>query len=269
MALLTWLPDVLRDAGLSVEVEPGWETRGADTMDPHGIIAHHTASSPKQSNRSVYDLLVRGRVGPLDNPKVPGPLCHLALSRAGTWHVIAAGKANHAGAGEWRGFARSTSMIGIEALNHGNWVPFPTREPWPQVQLESYAEGCAALLRHLRAPVEMLCAHREWALPPGRKPDPSGIDMHDFRGRVALLMREDDDVTVIRPSPTAANHIKVWQRALNAAMLANGIALQPLVVDGVFGPKMTAAVKAYQVSAGWTSTGDLDDYTRDLLLRYT
>lgn len=268
MAYLTWLPDVLRDAGLNVEVEPGWETRGAGTMDPHGVIAHHTASSPKASNRSVYDLLVRGRVGPLDNPKVPGPLCHLALSRAGTFRVIAAGKANHAGAGQWRGYSRSTSMIGIEALNWGASVPFPSREPWPQPQLESYSMGCAALLRHIGAPVTMLCGHREWATPPGRKADPSGIDMDDMRRRVALLMDQEGDVTVIRAG-TTGNHIKVWQRALNAALLANGIGLPALAVDGAYGPKMAEAVKAYQTSAGVSPTGTLDDYTRDLLLRYT
>jgi hypothetical protein len=33
----------------------------------------------------------------------PGPLCNVGLARSGAVYVIAAGRANHAGKGGWRG----------------------------------------------------------------------------------------------------------------------------------------------------------------------
>jgi hypothetical protein len=263
---MDWLPDVLRDAGLHVEVEPGWATRGAPTMNPRGVIAHHTASSPKQSNRSVFDLLVRGRVGPLDDPKVPGPLCHLALTRAGGWRVIATGKANHAGVGAWRGVTSSIEMIGIEALNWGNTEAFPTREPWPAVQLDAYDRGVAAILHHVGADESMLCGHREWALPPGRKPDPSGIDMDAMRRRVATLL--EGDTMQLGPGDSGPA-VKVYQEALNKAIRANGMSdTLLLTVDGVYGTRTESTVRAYQTAASLPASGRLDDLTRDLLDLY-
>jgi hypothetical protein len=43
---LTWLPDVLKFAGLKVSLVPGWETRGrGDVGRIVGVICHHTAGS--------------------------------------------------------------------------------------------------------------------------------------------------------------------------------------------------------------------------------
>lgn len=261
MSRLLWLPDILRSAGLAVSEEPGWKTRGADGMQPVGVIAHHTATPPWQADNTVFQLLVHGRQPPDPKP-VPGPLCHLALTRTGRFHVIASGKANHAGLGTWRGYTRSISMVGIEALNWGNWKPEPTREPWPAVQYDAYTRGVAAILQHLGRPAAMLCAHREWATPPGRKPDPSGIDIDAMRQAVAAILQGEDTVP-IRPGDNGP-YIRPYQEALNRAGQANGIPIS-LTADGNFGPKTEAAVKLYQQAAGLAVTGVLDDLTRDLL----
>ena len=179
---LLWLADVLRDAGLAVVETAGWQLRGRDGMRPRIVIGHHTATGPSTPNATVVALLIRGR------PDLPGPLCHLGLDRQGRYHIIAAGKANHAGLGVWKDADESVETIGIEAFNYGNSIPFPTREPWPQVQLDAYDNGVAALLGHISRDALHFCGHREWATPPGRKPDPSGIDLDAMRARISAIM---------------------------------------------------------------------------------
>lgn len=195
MARMTWLASVLRAASLSVVEYPGWQTRGRDggsySMRPKVVIVHHTASHWTTPDPVVTKLLVNGR------SDLPGPLCHLGLNRTGQFIVIAAGKANHAGPGFWQDANESTEAVGIEAYNYGNSVAFPSREPWPQTQLDAYDRGVAALLKYLGRDYRSLCAHREWALPPGRKPDPSGIDMNLMRGRVRALL-EEDEMTILQ-----------------------------------------------------------------------
>ncbi len=97
--------------------------------------------------------------------------------------MIAAGKAWHAGKGLWRGIsAGNSNLIGIEAENDG------IGEAWPAAQMDAYARGCAAIAKHCGFGPEMVAGHREYALPKGRKRDPS-FDMDDFRQRVAGFMR--------------------------------------------------------------------------------
>lgn len=266
MPRLIWLADVLRAAGLTVLETPGWQMRGRDDMRPRIVIAHHTATHWTVSDAVIRNLLVMGR------SDLPGPLCHLGLDRFGRFIAIASGKANHAGKGAWMDANESVEAIGIEAYNWGNGAPFPTREPWPQVQLDAYDRGVAALLSHIGRDYRHVCAHREWAQPAGRKPDPSGIDMDQMRNRVRRLMTPKGD-TVILKAGVKGDDVKLWQTALNEAIKRNAIPLPPLAVDGDFGPTMKAAVSAYQTAAGIggrvPEMGALDDYTRDLLVELT
>jgi hypothetical protein len=186
MSRMPWLADVLRASGLDVVEYPGWKTRGKEGMRPRVVIGHHTATFPTTLDSVVTNLLVKGRVDLI------GPLCHLGLNREGTFIVIAGGKANHAGLGSWMDANESVETIGIEAYNWGNGVPFPSREPWPQVQLDAYDRGVAALLKHLGRDQRYFCGHREWAIPAGRKPDPSGIDLNAMRARVRYLLELED-----------------------------------------------------------------------------
>ena len=174
---LQWLPEVLRRAGLRVVTHPGWETRGRGNIGVvRGVMCHHTAGPP-EGNLPSLGLVVEGR------PDLAGPLSHLCLARDGAFHVVAAGRANHAGAGEWRGIATgNTSFIGIEAENSGQ-----PDDPWPEVQMDAYRRGVAALLAEIGADASMCCGHKEYALPPGRKIDPT-FDMDDFRAAVAAIL---------------------------------------------------------------------------------
>ena len=102
-------------------------------------------------------------------------------------YVVAAGRCYHAGAGNWQGFTRgNTNFIGIEAENTG-FTRGPKADPWPTVQMDAYRRGVAAILKKIRANAIMVCGHKEYALPPGRKIDPT-FDMNDFRLQVAAIM---------------------------------------------------------------------------------
>src|SRR5262252_7633372 len=109
---LIWLPNVLKAAGLNVTLVDGWENRGrGDVGQIFGILCHHTAG-PKTGNIPSLDILIKGR------QDLPGPLAQLGLARDGTYFIIAAGKCNHAGPGNWKGVTNgNTHFIGIEAEN--------------------------------------------------------------------------------------------------------------------------------------------------------
>jgi N-acetylmuramoyl-L-alanine amidase len=174
---LWWLPKALRDAGLNVIEVPGWQTRGHGDMGTvRFIICHHTAEVKSTRTKPTLSILLNGR------PDLQGPLCNLALGQDGTFYMVAAGKAWHAGAGLWRGISDGNGCaVGIEAKNDG------VGEIWPAVQIDSYAKGCAAILKYIKAAPDMVCGHKEYALPHGRKPDPN-FDMNLFRQRVAKFM---------------------------------------------------------------------------------
>jgi len=178
---LTWLPDVLNDAGLHVTEVPGWKTRGhGDMGKPVGVICHHIAGAgPKAGSMPYQDLhtVTYGR------PDLSGPLCNLALSRDGVFYMVAAGRAYHAGVGSYRGIHDGNrKFVGIEAAQTG-YVSGPTGELWDSREIESYAKGCAAILDYLKQPTAMCIGHKEWA--PHRKTDPT-FNMEQFRGVVAL-----------------------------------------------------------------------------------
>lgn len=177
---LTWLPQVLKDKGLKVSLTDGWENRGRGEMGAiKGVICHHTATPKSAANMPTLNMLIKGR------SDLPGPLAQLGLGRDGTFYVVAAGRCNHAGKGSWQGITTgNTSFIGIEAENSG----LKDDSPWPEVQMDAYRRGVAAILEHVGQPADFCAGHKEYALPKGRKDDPD-FDMNEFRKGVAALMK--------------------------------------------------------------------------------
>jgi peptidoglycan hydrolase-like protein with peptidoglycan-binding domain len=242
---LTWLPGVLREAGLKVAVVDGWETRGrGDVSTIVGVICHHTGG-PRTGNMPSLDTLIAGRIAGR-NP-LPGPLAQLGLGRDGTYYVIAAGKCNHAGDGSWQGVATgNASFIGIEGENSG-----AVDDPWPAVQMDAYRRGVAAILNRIGRGAEFCAGHKEYALPRGRKPDPL-FEMEAFRSSVARIIRGDDAPPVLIPGvepPTQPNGAGGRPTLRRGAMGDQVKAVQAKVgvgADGFFGPKTEAAVRAFQ-----------------------
>ncbi|MGX7708979.1 peptidoglycan recognition protein family protein [Methylobacterium sp. Gmos1] len=238
----TWLADVLRAAGLKVAEVAGWQTRGhAELGTIRMVMLHHTAG-PKTGNMPSLTTVTKGR------PDLAGPLCNVALGRDGTCYVVAAGLAYHAGPGAWQGIkAGNSSSIGVEAENTG------VGEPWPEVQLDAYARLCAAVLSHVGAQPIMAVAHREWALPKGRKIDPAGIDMTAFRARVAGIMN-GAPVRPLVPAKDATGRPTLRRGASGEAVRTMQAAIG-VTVDGVFGALTEASVRAYQRAHGIVADG--------------
>jgi len=190
---LTWLADVLRDAGCTVVEESGWKTRGRDgSFTPRGVMMHHDASPAGETSNGV-DVIRDGR------PGLAGPLAQLWLAYDGTWHVVAAGRANHAGEGQWHDIPRdqgNTYCIGIE-------TDHTTDESWSGGQRSAALAGVAALcdrlgIRTRDGLADWFCAHKEYAA--GRKPDPDPLDMDYAREQLLAYDGGDAPVQTIQKS---------------------------------------------------------------------
>lgn len=239
-----WLADVLRQAGLEVVEVPGWQSRGRpEAFGPVlGVICHHTG--PTGSIASAVELIKDGR------PDLGGPLSQLLLDKDGTFHVVAAGRCNHAGPGRWQGATSgNTNFVGIEARNNG------TDELWPLAQMVAYEEGVAAILSHVGADAVMAVGHKEWALPKGRKVDPS-FDMVAFREDVEAIMtgsniaaappRHEEPARAMLRKGDHGDSVKLLQRALGFSGKA---------VDGDFGPATDKALREFQLAHRLASDG--------------
>lgn len=237
-----WLADVLRGAGLTVVEQPGWKTRGrGDFTAIRGVVCHHTAG-PRNGNAPSLGIVTNGREG------LPGPLSQLVLGRDGTYFVVASGKSNHAGPGKWQGVvAGNSQMIGIEAENTG----LMNDQPWPGVQVDAYVRGVAAILKHIKVDAVMACGHKEYALPKGRKPDPT-LDMVAFRAAVERAMAGQ----AITDPPKAVDPTRSMLRKGDMGPSVKKLQqLLGITADGNFGPKTEARVKAFQKGKGLVADG--------------
>lgn len=249
---LTWLPQVLKNSGLKVALVDGWQERGnGDMGNVVGVICHHTATPQKNANMPTLTTLIKGR------SDLPGPLAQLGLGRDGTYYVVAAGRCNHAGKGTWKGVTTgNSSFIGIEAENTG----LANDSPWPAVQIDAYQRGVAAILTRIGKGPDFCAGHKEWALPAGRKDDPS-FEMNPFRIAVAAIL----DGAAPAPQPIPA----VEPQALTGASAPRPTLRRPMTgdlvkqvqaklgvdQDGSFGPKTEAAVRAFQRDQGLVPDG--------------
>jgi peptidoglycan hydrolase-like protein with peptidoglycan-binding domain len=244
---LTWLPTILLDAGLKVAELPGWQTRGrGDVGTISGVICHHTAGS-QTGNMPSLSILTNGR------SDLPGPLSQFGFGRDGTFFVIAAGRANHAGAGNWQGIATgNSSFIGIEAENTGH-TSGPLADPWPAVQLDAYRRGCAAILSKIRANAIMCCGHKEYALPQGRKLDPT-VDMGEFRLQVAAIMAGTAPSPSVIPAVDAEDR-PTLRRGASGDLVKLIQVKVGVATSGMFDARTEAAVRQFQRDNGLTPDG--------------
>lgn len=239
---LTWLAEVLRQAGLPVREIAGWQSSGhGDMGEILGVLAHHTAGS-RTGNYPSESVVVNGR------PGLAGPLANLGLARDGTWITVSAGQAWHAGSGSapWcPANTGNTHLIGVEAESCG------VVDDWTDAQRGSYPRGVAALLSYVGLPASRAIGHKEYA--PDRKIDPAFWDMGQFRADVArwqssasarpsvpssqphTALMEDDDV-ILEPAPNGRS--VTMTVPVGAAELVISQGWIPMRVDSVafFGP---------------------------------
>ena len=244
---LIWLPEVLTRAGLKVSEVRGWEDRGwrGDVSRIFGVICHHTGINSRK-NMAGLKSLINGRPAEPGLDAVPGPLAQLGLARDGTYYVVAAGRANHAGQGAFQGVPNGNSnFIGIEAENTGQ----SNDSPWPEVQMQAYHRGVAAILKHVRQGPEFCIGHKEYA--PGRKPDPS-FDMAAFRFSVAAILNGTAAPPILIPpaepptQPGGSFGRPTLRRGMSGERTKQVQLKVGVEVDGNFGAKTEAAVRNFQ-----------------------
>jgi N-acetylmuramoyl-L-alanine amidase len=168
----------LRAAGLRVVECDGWQDRGSSDFNPRGSVNHHTAGSANGTCPSLNGV-IHGHSG-----SASGPLANVLQSREpdgnDIFYVVAAGRANHAGEGGWKGLSGNSSVYGLEIEHTGV-------DPLPEGRQKLAARFHAALARGLYSE-SMVCQHREWA--PNRKIDAAeGVDPNRFRAWVAEYIK--------------------------------------------------------------------------------
>lgn len=224
----TLLAEKLSLFDLKVVEVAGWRTRGNENFNPRGLIWHHTAG-PRNGNAPSIQICTNGR------RDLPGPLCNVLQGRDNTIYVIAAGRANHAGAGRWNGLTGNASVYGLEVENVGT-----SAEPWHPDQVETACRVAAALT----ADAARCCHHKEWALPKGRKPDMHSLDGETMRRRVRELVNNkttevgDDMVKYVQNQETGEIFTIFWEQfrklsqdQFNARNWLSTAAGKPLVLE--------------------------------------
>ncbi|MEE1937965.1 N-acetylmuramoyl-L-alanine amidase [Streptomyces sp. TRM 70361] len=183
----------LRKEGARVTGVSGWRRHNrnrAGAWGPvYGVMIHHTVTSgAKRTIQICHD----GYSG------LPGPLCHIVITKDGVVTMVGHGRANHAGLGDddvLRAVIAERALpadneantdgnrhfYGIECENLGNG-----RDPWPAVQLEAIERVSAAICRQHGWNERSVIGHLEWQ--PG-KIDPRGFSMNGMRNRIRERLR--------------------------------------------------------------------------------
>ena len=203
----TWLADALRAEGCRVAEYSGWKSRGRPTSTgsfaPYSVTLHHTGTTTSASNPCpTLGTCVNGR------SDLPGPLAHVVIGYDGTCHVIAAGRANHAGTSTGPGpFPAGDG----NAMSIGFEIDYSGSQPVSSAQGTATIRAAAAVLRHFGKDASYCVGHKEssdsgkWD--PGR--DGSSSPLYDMaqvrrlvtdqlRGTAAPSEAKGDDDMVIK-----------------------------------------------------------------------
>ncbi|MET7412528.1 peptidoglycan-binding protein [Streptomyces rubiginosohelvolus] len=199
----------LRDEGLHVVEHRSWRTNNRNHKGPwgptHGVMIHHTVTS---GTASSVELCYNG------HSALPGPLCHGVIDKAGTVHLVANGRANHAGLGDddvLRAVIAEKALppdneantdgnrhfYGFEAVNLGDG-----KDPWPEAQLLAIEQAAAAICRAHGWSERSVIGHLEWQ--PG-KVDPRGFGMDWMRGRIGDRLEGEPERPPAEPTKPPAS----------------------------------------------------------------
>ena len=168
----TGIPAALKKYGVKYETVPGWRTRGSSSFNPKGVVCHWTAGPRNAKGRPSLNVVTYGR------PGLSGPLCQVYLDRNGVAVVVAAGRANHAGRGGYKGLSGNSSVFGIEAECGGDG-------DWTDAQRREYPKVVAALLSLTGRSEKYVCGHNEWTT---RKIDIRDWPMSKMRSEVKAVL---------------------------------------------------------------------------------
>lgn len=172
--------------GLEVHTLNGWSTRGSSSFHPTNTLCHWIAG-PRgvAAGRRPSLALIRDGHGSL-----PGPLASNYGGRAGEVVLVAAGRANHAGYGYWKGVTGNTGLMGteMEAADGSDWTA-EQRKSYPLIKIaELFAMWEKGLISWSQITSNRVAGHSEFALPAGRKIDINGYTMNQLRAQIAALI---------------------------------------------------------------------------------
>jgi peptidoglycan hydrolase-like protein with peptidoglycan-binding domain len=117
--------------------------------------------------------------------------------------------------------------------------------------MDAYRRGVAAILKHLGQAADFCAGHKEFALPPGRKTDPN-FDMNVFRSGIVAILGGTAPPPILIPAvePPAQSGASAGRPTLRRPSTGELVkqvqAKVGVIVDGNFGPKTEAAVRAFQ-----------------------
>lgn len=192
---LTWLADALRNEGCRVKTYEGWQTRSrpetSGSFSPFGVLWHHTGT-PTSLARPAPSVgtCIHGR------SDLPGPLCQIVIGFDGLCHVIAAGRANHAGTNDGVGTGPipagdgNAQMVGFEIDYSGSQDMGPD-------QMDAALRATVAVLKQLKRDESFVRGHKETSATgkwdPGRHGSSSPqYLMGDIRAQVAARLAGKD-----------------------------------------------------------------------------
>lgn len=242
---LTWLDDVLRAAGLAVDPVGGWEGAGRPSstgaFDPFGVLIHHTgATSSSARPAPSLNTCIYGR------DDLPGPLCQLLIAYDGHVHLIAAGRANHAGqarasgpmpAGDGNAF-----YVGIECDYDGT-------QRMSAVQYDTMVAAAAAIIGEFGVGADHVRGHKETSTT--GKWDPGGYEMNDIRSDIANYGEPDgedtEDMWMIKDASTGGIFVIIGDQVTHITDYDDVRALQ---AGGVKGPIAVSHTLASNLQTG-------------------
>lgn len=226
---MTRIPSDLARFGLKVELVPGWETRGSSAFAPAAVTCHWTAGPRGTKGRPSLGVVINGR------PGLDGPLCNVYLARDGVCVVVAAGRANHAGAGGFRGLVGNSAVYGIEAESGGDG-------DWTPEMLEAYPRLVAALLWGLNRDGSWCHGHNEWA--PTRK-----IDIRDI---IASVRNRTVQILANPGTPVQEDDMPLSQQELN--FISDAVANRGIGKFGAIWQTLNAAADRADAAAKGVTT---------------
>lgn len=191
----TGLANRIRAKGVEVIEVAGWQTRGSSSFAPRGGVNHHTAG-PASGVTPSLETCIHGR------SDVPGPLCNVLQSREPSGmdkaYLIAAGRANHAGSGGWRGLTGNSSVHGLEIEHIGTTSVSPERVKVSILIQAAFLEAPGSSRNSYYT-----CQHFEWA--PTRKIDFNvlGMTPEEYRSNVQYWVGRNSSNPIPAPTPPA------------------------------------------------------------------
>lgn len=263
---LTWLADALRAEGCRVVEEGDWEHRGRPgTFDPYGVLWHHTGSTSSASNPfPTKDVLINGR------PDLAGPLCQVGIGYDGVCHVIAAGRANHAGAcNGWGPFTSAedgnTQLVGFE-------IDYDGTQAMSAAQQDAATRCSAAVLKRFGKNESYAARHEETSTT--GKWDTGGISGDQLRSMIGNYLdgKGDDVPNYVHTQRVSEGHYDTgwrditWDNVIagddvasdgSASIMINGHLYSATLMLQVTTPVTTGADSASTIKTR-TVEGDVD-----------